>query len=157
MTRLTFAAAVCVLLPACRPAPAPDAPADTAATVAPPAADSPAPAGPVTLTTDRNSYQAGATVSLTLTNADSVQYYFNPCPRVVEREAAGAWAAVDEGQRMCTMEAWILQPRGTRTAQTELPRSLTPGRHRIVISLTAEGGQSAQAVQAVSAPFTVTP
>ena len=95
-------------------------------------------------------------MNLTLTNSGGGQYYFNPCPRSVERESNGSWAVVDEGQRMCTMEAWILEPNGTRTAPTELPASLAPGRYRIVVALTREGEAApAEAVRAVSAPFTV--
>ena len=118
----------------------------------------PAPSAPepVALTLDRGSYAAGDEVTLTLSNSGAGQYYFNPCPRILEREEAAAWTPVDEGQRMCTMEAWILDPNGTRTATTELPGSLAAGRYRIVVSLTAEGqALPAEAVRAVSAPFSV--
>ena len=137
---------------ACAPSPSPDAGgADSAAST-----PAPTPQGPVSLTLDRGSYAAGDEVTLTLTNSGAGQYYFNPCPRILEREEAGAWTPVDEGQRMCTMEAWILDPNGTRTATTELPDSLAAGRYRIVVSLTAEGQvPSGEAVRAVSAPFSV--
>jgi len=137
---------------ACAPAPSPDAGSPDSAGGTP----APSAQGPVALTLDRASYAAGGEVTLTLTNSGAGQYYFNPCPRIVEREEAGAWTPVDEGQRMCTMEAWILDPNGTRTATTELPDSLAAGRYRIVISLTAEGqAPPAEAVRAVSAPFSV--
>jgi hypothetical protein len=137
---------------ACAPAPTPGpGGADTAGV--PPA---PSAQGPVALTLDRSSYKPGEVVALTLTNSGADQYYFNPCPRTLEREAGGSWTTVDEGQRMCTMEAWILDPNGSRAATTELPGSLEPGRHRMVISLTREGQTPpAQAVQAISAPFDV--
>lgn len=149
--RAILAAACAALLLGCGPAPAPDSPAGDAASPPPPA-----PAGPVALTTDRDSYRPGDVMTLTLTNRDSAQYYFNPCPRTLEREVGNAWEPVDEGQRMCTMEAWILDPNGTRTAPAELPGSLQPGRHRVTISLSREGQTPpAQAVQAVSPPFAV--
>ena len=136
---------------ACTPSPSPaGGPADSAAVSGPPEQ------GPVSLTLDRTSYAAGDAVTLTLRNSGAGQYYFNPCPRIIEREENGAWTPVDEGQRMCTMEAWILDPNGTRTATTELPDSLAAGRYRVVVSLTAEGqAPSAEAVRAVSAPFSV--
>lgn len=130
---------------ACAPAPSPDAGgADSIGTA------------PVALALDRGSYAPGEAVTLALTNSGAGQYYFNPCPRTVERESGGSWTPVDEGQRMCTMEAWILDANGTRTAQTELPASLTAGRYRIAISLTREGeAPPPNAVRAVSAPFEV--
>ena len=135
---------------ACSPTPAPDGGPDSSAAAPVP----PAPA-PVALTLDRDSYAPGDPVTLTLTNSGSGQYYFNPCQRSIERESNGTWALVDE-QRMCTMEAWILEPNGTRTAPTELPASVAPGRYRIVVALTREGEAApAEAVRAVSAPFTV--
>ena len=137
---------------ACSPSPSPEAGgADSGASAPAPSAQ-----GPVSLTLDRGAYAAGDEVTLTLTNSGAGQYYFNPCPRIVEREDNGGWTPVDEGQRMCTMEAWILDPNGTRTATTELPDSLAAGRYRIVLSLTAEGqAPPAEAVRAVSAPFSV--
>jgi hypothetical protein len=95
--------------------------------------------GPVALTLDRVSYAPGDAVTLTITNTGPAQYYFNPCPRTIERESDGSWTPVDEGQRMCTMEAWILDPNGMRTAPTGLPASLIPERYRIVVLLTPEG------------------
>jgi hypothetical protein len=50
----------------------------------------------------------------------------------VEREVDGAWRAVEEPGRVCTMEAWLLKPRATRTATTELRAALAAGRHLLV-------------------------
>jgi len=136
--------------------------ADGSATPSPqtsaPAADT---SGPVTLRTDASRYAPGARVGLTIVNRSDARYAFNPCPRRLEQEAGGAWRAVEEPARMCTMEAWLLEPRGTRTATTELPSTLAAGRYRVVIELTREGAtppaQGAHAVTAVSAPFDVAP
>jgi hypothetical protein len=135
---------------ACTPAPPADgAGADSAQA---PSAEP----GPVALTLDRSSYGLGDAVTLTLTNSGPGKYYFNPCPRIIERESGGAWTSVDEGPRMCTMEAWILDANGTRTAQTELSDSITPGRYRMVIVLTQEGQEPpSEGIRAVSAPFSV--
>ncbi len=152
LSGLIVSAAVAALLLACTPTPSPDP--GGADRVSPPPA--PSAQSPVTLTTDRTSYQPGEAVTLTLSNRGTTQYYFNPCPRRLERESGNARELVDEGQRMCTMEAWLLDPNGTRTASTELPTSLEPGRYRITISLTAEGQTPpADAIQAVSPPFAV--
>jgi hypothetical protein len=123
-----------------------------------PAADT---AAPVTLRTDASRYAPGARVGLTIVSRSDARYAFNPCPRRLEQEAGGAWRAVEEAARMCTMEAWILEPRATRTATTELPSPLAAGRYRVVIELTREGAtppaRGAHAVTAVSAPFDVAP
>ena len=115
---------------ACTPAPPADgAGADSAQT---PSAEP----GPVALTLDRSSYGLGDAVTLRLTNSGPDTYYFNPCPRIIE--------------------AWILDANGTRTAQTELSDSITPGRYRMVIVLTQEGQEPpSEGIRAVSAPFSV--
>lgn len=112
--------------------------------------------GPVALTLDRSTFGLGDAVTLTLTNSGAGKYFFNPCPRIIERESGGTWTPVDEGPRMCTMEAWILDANGTRTAQTELTDSITPGRYRMVIVLSQEGQEPpAEGIRAVSEPFSV--
>ena len=145
--------AVLAAVVACTPAPPANAGDADSAGAAPAPAQ---PQGPVALTLDRSSYGLGGAVTLTLTNSGAGQYYFNPCPRIIERESGGTWTPVDEGPRMCTMEAWILDANGTRTAQTELTDSITPGRYRMVIALTQEGQEPpAEGIRAVSEPFSV--
>jgi hypothetical protein len=58
---------------------------------------------------------------------------------------------------MCTMEAWMLDPHGTRSGPTELPASLAPGRYRVVVRMSMErpGDAAASAVNAVSDPIMV--
>ncbi len=111
---------------------------------------------PVSLLLDRTEYRSGATVQLTLVNQSDRTYTFNPCPRIVEREDAGAWTRIPEPDRVCTMEAWLLQPHERRNATTDLPASLAAGRYRLVILLAPESGPpSAPGVAATSEPFTV--
>ncbi|HEX6048061.1 MAG TPA: immunoglobulin-like domain-containing protein [Gemmatimonadaceae bacterium] len=111
----------------------------------------------VFLTTDKTRYRAGEAVTLTLDNRSGSSYAFNPCTRSIEREDKGAWTTVPEPDRMCTMEAWILDPKGSRSGQTELPSPLPPGRYRVVVRMTREapGGGAASAVAAVSEAITV--
>ena len=148
-----------VALGACRSgAPA----ADSAVTT--PKADSPASpsasagtvrSDSVLLRTDKAQYKAGEQIALTLENKSAAGYAFNPCSRAIEREDGGSWTAIPELDRMCTMEAWILDPRGTRTGNTELPASLAPGRYRVVVRLTVESPAGGSAITAVSDPITV--
>ena len=111
----------------------------------------------VVLTTDKTQYRAGESMTLTLENRSGSSYAFNPCTRSIEREDNGTWTSVPEPDRMCTMEAWILDPKGSRTGQTELPSPLPPGRYRVVVRMTREApsGGAASAVAAVSEAITV--
>ena len=111
----------------------------------------------VLLRTDKTQYKAGEQMTLTFENKSASSYAFNPCTRLLEHEEAGSWVPVPDEGRMCTMEAWILEPRGTRTGPTELPSPLAPGRYRVVVRMTAEppGGAQASAISAVSDPITV--
>ena len=145
--------------------------ADTAGSPPPPAGQPdtsrPAPSGAagdtaavradsVTLRTDKTRYRAGEAMTLTLENRSASSYAFNPCTRAIEREENATWTTVPEPDRMCTMEAWILEPKATREGPTELPTPLTPGRYRVVVRMTKEqpGGEAA-AVIAVSEPITI--
>ena len=142
------------------------APGGSDSAVATPKADSTASPGAsagtvrsdsVLLRTDKAQYKAGEQIALTLENKSAASYAFNPCTRVIEREDGGAWTAIPEPDRMCTMDAWILDPRGTRTGNSDVPASLTPGRYRVVVRLTVEspGGASSSAITAVSDPIAV--
>ena len=110
----------------------------------------------VVLRTDKAQYRSGEQMTLTFENRSAKSYAFNPCARSLERENGGSWGAVPEEGRMCTMEAWILDPHGTRSGPTELPASLAPGRYRVVVRMSVEGPSGgASAVSAVSDPISV--
>jgi hypothetical protein len=96
-------------------------------------------------------------MTLTFENRSAGSYAFNPCQRSIEREDGGAWKPVPDEDRMCTMEAWILDPRATRTGTTELPATIAAGRYRVVVRMSVEspGATNASAITAVSDPFTV--
>jgi hypothetical protein len=112
----------------------------------------------VLLRTDKRQYKAGEQLTLTFENKSASSYAFNPCNRSLEREEGGSWTVVPDEGRICTMEAWILDARGTRTGTTELPSPLAPGRYRVVVRMTVEspGGAPAPAITAVSDAITVT-
>ena len=111
----------------------------------------------VLLRTDKAQYKAGEAMTLTFENRSARSYAFNPCTRSLEREDGGAWKPMPDEGRMCTMEAWILDPRGTRTGPTELPATIAAGRYRVVVRMTADaaGSAPASAITAVSDPITV--
>jgi hypothetical protein len=148
----TFLAAACVRKPA---------PAGDSAASAPPA-DSPAPSAAthadsssaIELRTDRPTYRAGDNATLTIVNHTKQKWTFNPCTRTLERESGTTWRVIPEG-RMCTMEAWILAPEGTRTAQTSFGGSLDAGRYRLVIGFASAGAAAKGSVRATSAPVTI--
>ena len=153
-----------ISLGACRPsAPAADstsAPSAKADSAPPPpsgsAPDATVRSDSVLLKTDKAQYKAGEAIALTFENKSAASYAFNPCQRSVEREEGTAWTTVDEGNRMCTMEAWILDPKGTRTGNTELPTPLPAGRYRVVVRMTVDSPTaSGAAISAVSDPIRV--
>jgi hypothetical protein len=110
----------------------------------------------IVLRTDKSAYTAGERVTLTVENKSASTYAFNPCTRSLEREQNGSWTNVPEEGRICTMEAWILEPRESRTGTTELPIPLPPGRYRVVLRLTKEQpGSPGAAVAAVSEPIEI--
>jgi hypothetical protein len=111
----------------------------------------------VVLRTDKNQYRAGEKMTLTLENKSAASFTFNPCARTLERQDGAAWTPVPEEGRMCTMEAWVLDPNGTRSGATDLPPSLAPGRYRVVVRLTREQtpGAASAAVTVVSEPVMV--
>jgi hypothetical protein len=134
----------------------------------------------VELRIDKTHYRAGDAVTMTFVNKTTTDTFaFNPCPRVVQHqeevltgvdldggespnrahrppELSLAWVPVDEPARMCTMEAWILKPHESRTAQTKLPSPLSPGQVRIVVDLSKQGPSSGgRAEHAVSPELTI--
>ena len=145
-----------VALAGCRSGPPGSAPADSASPAAP-AASATVRSDSVLLRTDKAQYRAGEQMTLTFENRSAGSYAFNPCQRSIEHEDGGAWKPLPDEDRMCTMEAWILDPRGTRTGATELPAVIAAGRYRVVVRMTMEStdGASATPVNAVSDPITV--
>ena len=135
---------ILVAVGACAPAPA-NSPARDAARN-----------GGLEVSTDRASYRAGEPLTLTVHNRGADTVAFNPCTRTLEAERGNAWTAVPEPARICTMEAWLLAPGGTRAGPTELPADLVAGRYRAVLGFSAGSGEHAAGkLEARTAPFTV--
>jgi len=146
---------------ACRPGTPGSVPYDTAKPSTSAGASTSAASGTVrtdsvVLRTDKTQYRSGERMTLTFENRSASSYAFNPCQRSVEQEAGGSWTVVPEEGRMCTMEAWTLEPHGTRSGPTELPASLAPGQYRVVVRMSVERADGvASSVSVVSEPVLV--
>lgn len=135
---------ILVAVGACAPAPANSPPQEAARN------------GDLEVSTDRVSYRTGQPLALTVHNRGADTVAFNPCTRTLEAERGNAWTAVPEPARICTMEAWLLAPGGTRAGPTELPADLVAGRYRAVLGFSAGSGEHAAGkLEARTAPFTV--
>ena len=114
------------------------------------------PSGGVTLTLDRASYKAGATVTMRITNQSRDQLGFNQCSsRSIERQDGSRWVPHVEPNRMCTMELRLLMPNQTQTVTTDLPATLSPGTYRMLLTFGIQSSASAGVVRAVSSSFSV--
>lgn len=123
-----------------------------------PVADStpPAVSGDVSVTLDRASYTAGATVTMTIRNRGRDTLGYNQCSsRVVERQQGSAWVGIAEPDRMCTMELRMLMPNETQNATTDIPATLTAGSYRLVITFSRQSAAGGS-VRAFSPTFRVT-
>ncbi len=143
----TLILATCALLAACT-AKSPDK--GSADTMASPAATASG-GGEIHITTKAPSYVPGAMVGIKIHNATAHQYAFNPCTRSFEREGHGK---VAEAERMCTMEAWLLEPNGTSDATVDLPAGVEPGTYTLSIDFSAQDSSGVPG-QATSNTFEV--
>ena len=110
----------------------------------------------IEITADRVRYRAGQPLTLTVRNHRADTISFNPCTRALEIQRDGKWIALPEPERICTREAWMLSPDGTRVGPTELPARLAAGRYRIVLGFTTESGENPDGMlEARTPPFTV--
>jgi hypothetical protein len=116
----------------------------------------------VTIELDRASYEAGATVSLRITNGSGASLGYNACTREVERRDGAQWAVVPEPERVCTRELRLLGAGETVTERTDLPRPLPAGEYRLAIAFSREEQPAPRPdtsadgpIRATSTPFTV--
>lgn len=108
------------------------------------------------ITTDRARYRAGHSLMLTIRNRGADTVSFNPCTRTLEAQHEEKWLSVPEPARICTMEAWMLVPGGTRAGPTDLPADLAAGRYRVVLAFTAKSARPAAGqLEARTPSFTV--
>ena len=92
---------------------------------------------------------------MTLTSRARESLGYNPCSsRVFERQSGANWVTIPEPDRVCTMEIRFLRPGETVTVVTSLPSDIGFGDHRIVLTLTPEGG-AGSSVRAISPTFRV--
>ena len=152
------AIALVLTLAACSQPPANDqsgAPAPTPSSPTPDSTTSVPASTTITLRTDKSSYRAGDNVTLTIVNGTGRTFTFNPCTRTLEREVNGAWSTLSE-ERICNMMAFLLDPRATRTEQTDLAPETPAGRYRIVLAFTDDDPNApVKAERAVSAPISI--
>ena len=114
------------------------------------------PSGAVTLTLDRTSYPAGATVTMRVASQTRDTLGYNQCSsRTVERQQGATWIVHPEPERICTMELRLLMPNETQTATTDLPANLRGGTYRIVLLLSRQSASNPGSVRAVSGNFAV--
>lgn len=87
--------------------------------------------GDQVLSTDRQSYSAGTTVSLRLKNSYRHALGYNLCQAVLERESGASWRAAEfENDRVCTMELRLLQPGDSVVTSRRLDGRLAEGNYR---------------------------
>jgi hypothetical protein len=89
-------------------------------------------------------------------NQSDVEYVWNPCVRTLERRNAGDWGSVDEGERICTLEGWVLKPHTRTDATTDLPASLPPGEYRLRYAFGRIAGEYNVFDHQVSNSFSIT-
>jgi hypothetical protein len=87
---------------------------------------------PVRVTVPTGPYAPGTSVPLLVDNESGVDYTWNPCFRGLERRLGATWAQVNENDRVCTAEAWLLQSGDRVETATDVPRFLLTGEYRFV-------------------------
>jgi len=103
-------------------------------------------------------YAPGARVEFAVHNQSEVEYVWNPCLRTLERLGTAGWVAVDEGgERVCTLEGWLLRPDQRTDATTGFAASLPPGHYRLRYGFWRAVGESTVADYQVSNSFRVMP
>jgi Big-like domain-containing protein len=111
------------------------------------------------LAIDKSRYVPGGQVRMEIQSRTDDTLGFNPCNRLLEKQDGGRWTKVDEPTRMCTMELWLLEPRASRTATTDVAATLPKGTYRLVLLLSRQKTPPSGAlanwgtVRAVSPPF----
>jgi hypothetical protein len=100
-------------------------------------------------------YRPGSVVPFSVENAGDQVYTWNPCVRTLVWRRGKFWVGVEEKDRFCTAEAWVLQARGRADAKTDIPANLKPGRYRLRYSFSRESGTPGVSDLQVSNDFIV--
>ena len=109
----------------------------------------------VLITIAADSYAPGTRVELAVDNRSDVEYVWNPCLRTLERNSPAGWVPAQEGERICTLEGWVLGPDERTDAATDLPPSLPPGEYRLRYGFGRVAGEYSVSDQQVSNSFRV--
>jgi hypothetical protein len=111
----------------------------------------------VLITIAASSYAPGGLVEFAVHNRSDVVYVWNPCTRTLEGQSSAGWVRVDEGERICTLEGWVLRPGERIGATTDLGASLPPGEYRLRYGFGRVAGEYTVSDQQVSNSFRVMP
>ncbi|MBW3629786.1 MAG: hypothetical protein KY464_10870 [Gemmatimonadetes bacterium] len=107
------------------------------------------------LTTERDSYAAGETAVVILTNTFRHAIGYNLCVSTLERQRSGSWHQSElDRDGACTMELRILQPGSRATYSRRLNPALPAGEYRIRTTLENLEARTREPV--VSTTFRVT-
>lgn len=87
------------------------------------------------LSTDRDSYLAGAVAVIRLSNPYEHALGYNLCHAVLERQTGAAWQRAGGSDRVCTMELRRLASGQTVTYSRPLESSLAAGEYRFRTTL----------------------
>jgi hypothetical protein len=111
----------------------------------------------VRITVPAGPHAAGARIPLSVHNESGVEYIWNPCMRRLERRQGPTWVLVNEGDRVCTAEGWMLEPDRRTEAATDVPNSVVTGEHRFVYCFSRLDGDRYVDDCQVSNSFIITP
>lgn len=107
----------------------------------------------VDLRADADSFEPGATVSLTLRNESGEALGYNLCFHDLERREDDGWERVSGAGQICTAVLYTLEDGGSATYSASLPSTLGEGAYRFRTSVHfVDRGESRDAV---TPPFEV--
>jgi hypothetical protein len=102
-------------------------------------------------------HRPGTLVTISVHNGGDREYVWNPCTRSLELQTSNGWTPVQEKDRWCTLEGWILTSGGHTDASTDIPGFVSAGVYRFHYSFSREVGDYYASDDQVSNPFGVSP
>jgi hypothetical protein len=102
-------------------------------------------------------YAPGSQVDLAVHNQSGIEYVWNPCIRTLEQLSTIGWVTADEGERICTLEGWLLRPDQRIVASTVLAAQLPPGEYRFRYVFGRVAGEYTVSDSQISNSFEVRP
>jgi hypothetical protein len=110
--------------------------------------------GALTATVITTEASAAASIDVRFENTGVQRYRFNPCERGVERLEAGGWVMLPPELRLCTADAFALNPGTTNVYRSDVPVDASAGTYRFLFPVTEEAADG-QRVLVVSTTFRV--